>query len=202
MMGRRETWPGKSPKVLELISERKLKRYTVRRELVDPGVRDMPPMEIESAFTHEGLYIGGVKLAEILCNRRGVKPEKIHPADPACRIGFSETAGKWYGWSHKAMYGFKPGDRCTWDDVHFHASNRAEFVKVLREEYELDDFRDVELEETEAGVVVTRVRMLEGHDTKLQHTEPWPERWGRGEWQAESTEDARQMAIDFAEAVS
>ena len=27
-------------------------------------------------------------------------------------IGFSEKEQKWYGWSHRAIYGFKIGDKC------------------------------------------------------------------------------------------
>ena len=31
---------------------------------------------------------------------------------------------------------------------------------------------------------------------------PYPDSWGRGEWTAQTLEDARQMACDFAEGVS
>lgn len=30
---------------------------------------------------------------------------------------------------------------------------------------------------------------------------PFPEKWGKGEWTAKTLEDAKQMAIDFAESV-
>jgi hypothetical protein len=31
---------------------------------------------------------------------------------------------------------------------------------------------------------------------------PYPEEWGKGEWTAETTADAKQMAVDFASGVS
>ncbi len=36
------------------------------------------------------------------------KPKDIHKTP----IGFSEKEQKWYGWSHRAFYGFKVGDKC------------------------------------------------------------------------------------------
>lgn len=32
-------------------------------------------------------------------------------------IGFSEKECKWYGWSHRAIYGFKVGDKCKQGDL-------------------------------------------------------------------------------------
>jgi hypothetical protein len=36
----------------------------------------------------------------------GIKSEK----NPSCSIGKAECDGKWYGWSHRAVYGFGVGD--------------------------------------------------------------------------------------------
>ena len=40
------------------------------------------------------------------------------------------------------------------------------------------------------------------HHTIGRAFEPFPKKWGRGEWVAKTMDDARQMAIDFAEGVS
>ena len=32
-------------------------------------------------------------------------------------IGFSEKEQKWYGWSHRAIHGFKVGDKCKDGDL-------------------------------------------------------------------------------------
>lgn len=61
-------------------------------------------------------------------------------------VGFSPTNNKWYGWSHRAIYGFSVGSTCKKGDCHY-----------------------------------------------------TPE---KGEWVAQTMEDAKQMAIDFNEGVS
>lgn len=36
-----------------------------------------------------------------------LEPEFAHPNDEIKRIGRSKKDGKWYGWSHRAIHGFK-----------------------------------------------------------------------------------------------
>jgi hypothetical protein len=36
-----------------------------------------------------------------------------------CCIGFSSKDGKWYGWSHRAIFGFKIGSTCKKGDCHY-----------------------------------------------------------------------------------
>jgi hypothetical protein len=36
-----------------------------------------------------------------------LEPEKAHPSDNITSIGRSKKDGKWYGWSHRAINGFK-----------------------------------------------------------------------------------------------
>lgn len=54
-------------------------------------------------------YIGNVKLA-VQLTELGIAPKKISSTDQVCSIGFSSKENKWYGWSHRAIYGFKIGD--------------------------------------------------------------------------------------------
>lgn len=42
-------------------------------------------------------------------NKHGIVPEKISPSSKINQIGFSEKEQAWYGWSHRAIYGFKVG---------------------------------------------------------------------------------------------
>lgn len=45
-------------------------------------------------------------------NKHGIKPLRdIHTSS----IGFSEKEQKWYGFSHRAICGFKIGDKCKGD---------------------------------------------------------------------------------------
>jgi len=66
--------------------------------------------EMKFAYTPEGHYIGNSKWAHRLIVRRGIKPELASLKDNVCSIGFCEKEKKWYGWSHRAIYGFKVGD--------------------------------------------------------------------------------------------
>ena len=60
--------------------------------------------------------IGDPKTAYFLIVKRGIKPEKISPDMNVCSVGFCETEQKWYGWSHRAIYGFGIGDVVTEGD--------------------------------------------------------------------------------------
>lgn len=85
-----------------------------------------PSFVMRSAFTPDGYYIGTPVWAHRLIVGMGIKPEITPPQDPEandgkgliCTIGFCEREQRWYGWSHRAMFGFgigyvvKEGD-CT-----------------------------------------------------------------------------------------
>jgi len=95
----------------EVISERRFKAgYILKKEKVYPESYGGDSFEMTSAYTHGGLYIGESKMAYILCKKKGIKPELSAPKHNVCSIGFSQTEQKWYGWSHRAIYGFSVGD--------------------------------------------------------------------------------------------
>ena len=74
---------------------------------------------IKSTYTPTGDYIGDQKMAHFLCLKKGIKPEKANSTHNVCSIGFCEKEQKWYGWSHRAIFGFgigaevKEGDCCA-----------------------------------------------------------------------------------------
>jgi len=93
--------------------------YEVRWELIEgEEAGGGPSFVMKSAHTPEGSYIGDKKMAHFLCKKKGIKPESRLPANPeanngkgrTCSIGFCEQEQKWYGWSHRAIYGFSIGD--------------------------------------------------------------------------------------------
>ena len=47
-------------------------------------------------------------------DKHGIKTNKDIYKNP---IGFSEKEQKWYGWSHRSIYGFKIGDKCKKGDL-------------------------------------------------------------------------------------
>lgn len=61
------------------------------------------------AYNHQGDFIGDNKMAYFLCVKKRLKPELISKEHKVCSIGYCYNENKWYGWSHRAMYGFGIG---------------------------------------------------------------------------------------------
>jgi hypothetical protein len=92
----------------KVISTKKHDGYEVRKERYVLGGDDA--IEIDSAYTPEGHYIGSPEDAEKLTQEYGIKPELAKPDNAVCSVGKSSKDGKWYGWSHRAISGFKSRD--------------------------------------------------------------------------------------------
>lgn len=131
--------------VTKVLSVRRFKcGYEVRREMWDHG--DVDETEMCTAYTPSGDYIGDPKDAYRLVHERGIQPQprKRKKTPSVCSIGYSVKDGKWYGWSHRAIYGFKVGSKVKKGNCGYRGK----------------------------------------------------------EWAAETTADAKKMAMDFAESVS
>lgn len=72
---------------------------------------------IRWATNLNGDYIGESRDAYRLCQKRGIAPILRTADSGVCSIGFSEREQKWYGWSHRAIYGFGVGDIVEEGDV-------------------------------------------------------------------------------------
>jgi hypothetical protein len=170
---------------------------------------------MKSAYNREGDYIGNPLTAYRICKKRGIYPEKANPSSNVCSIGFCDKEKKWYGWSHRAMYGFGIGDTVKKGDCAYLPTNPddllneslafwvddKEHTKVLRTEKNVPDPHG---DREGIGVLVEYefTRKKDGATLGTIHWEPYPEKWGKGEWEAKSLEDAKEMAIAFAEGVS
>jgi hypothetical protein len=105
---------------IKIISERVMKAgYVLRRELRESPCIGDPPYEWTMAYTPQGNYIGNPRDAFELCVKRGIRPELVKPGSNTCSIGFSGKDGKWYGWSHRAIFGFRIGSTCKKGDCHY-----------------------------------------------------------------------------------
>lgn len=62
---------------------------------------------LEVAYTPRGSYIGNLETATFLVSK-GIVPEAL-PSHNVCSIGFNKNEQKWYGWSHRAIFGFEIG---------------------------------------------------------------------------------------------
>ena len=77
--------------------------YELRRELCE--CPDGTFLEILSAYTLTGHYIGDPGAARHLCVRRGIRPEPRVPGNHVCSVG-KDKRGRWWGWSHRAISSF------------------------------------------------------------------------------------------------
>ena len=64
-----------------------------------------------------------------------IKSEKTHPDHSVASIGKSAADGKWYGWSHRAVYGFKKGDEVKDDS----AGKKVDYPKLANGETDFDN---------------------------------------------------------------
>lgn len=51
-------------------------------------------------------YVGNLRTAYFLYVERGIAPELRTDKQKVCSVGYCKREGKWYGWSHRAIYGF------------------------------------------------------------------------------------------------
>lgn len=133
----------------------------------------------------------------------------------AC-IGFNPTEQKWYGWSHRAIYGFGVGSECKKGSCGYSASNKKDFAEEnlrwycdtdMDETYKVDISAKEAIQEGKLGVKVEYTYNNKVPNESMRSTthfvfEPYPKKWGKGEWTANSLNEAREMAVDFAKGVS
>ena len=84
--------------------------------------------QVISAYTLDGLYIGDENMALFLCVKKGIKPELTEENNDVCCIGYSEHDNKWYGWSHRAIYGYGIGSKVKKGDCSYQASSEKDFA--------------------------------------------------------------------------
>lgn len=102
--------------------------YIVEHALIS-GVGGAPDFAMQVALTPSGDYIGTSLQAYRLCYKYGIKPEKADPSDQVCSIGWSEKNQMWYGWSHRAIHGFKVGDAVSEGDCTASSGVTEEYLK-------------------------------------------------------------------------
>ena len=126
---------------------------SISSELVDfINVHRGEHVIVKATYTPDGHYIGSSRHAHYLIVKRGIKPELINSQHNVCSIGFCEKEQKWYGWSHRAIFGFevgsvaKEGDCCTtsgWTEEYLqqHPEERLKVIPLGFEAKTLSDAR-------------------------------------------------------------
>ena len=185
------------------------------RELIDGSEYECEDFEIKSAYTiPDGWYIGDSKWAYRLCKVRGIKPEPREPScfssnagrGRTCSIGFCEKEQKFYGWSHRAIYGFGIGSKVKKGDCAYSPTDKDDFLEDCIRFWGGDNHDEIKGIFVADGVDISWIYDERTYNKKLRGKKGgtfchYPSQWGRGEWVAETLNDARQMAIDFAEGV-
>lgn len=179
------------------------------------------PTLLKTAYVNTGMYLGDHVHAEMLINR-GIT-QNFYGDKVAC-AGFNPIEKKWYGWSHRAIYGFGIGSECVKGDCCYIPSCKEDCVRALKEFWDHGIPRTVNRDDGTTVVFTSEIKNIK-HDVvrdgqlgfsydydccgdngenigRPNSFEPYPVPWGRGEWTATTLEEARQMAIDFAKGVS
>lgn len=177
------------------------------------AINDAPAQVItmKIARTPEGRYIGDPKTAHYLCKKRGIAPELADPNDNVCSIGFCEREQKWYGWSHRAIYGFGVGSHIKQGDCGYVPKDKEDFRLACIRWWKDDHHDQVIAYEITGGLGELGIRTQWTYSDNVPNENlrsaeggdfvPYPDEFGRGEWIAATMDDARQMACDFAEGV-
>jgi len=192
------------------------------------------PFDMCSAFTYPaGEYIGNSKNAYRLCAKRGIKPERIpEPPRPPmtkteeakkllkegdydhmypCSIGFCERENKWYGWSHRAIYGFTIGSEVKKGHCAYTPTGPQDMLDDMIRFWVEDGtilkqaigVPDPHSQRGGLGVLLEyESKAKSGKGCTHINWEPYLDPWGKGEWTAKTMEDAKEMAIAFAKSVS
>lgn len=125
----------------------------------------------------------------------------------AC-IGFSEKEQKWYGWSHRGFYGFGIGSEVKRGDCAYKPKNKEDYEQRMLEFWKDECYKNMKIKHIDdTKFNITWKYTEETPNEKLRNTKGsttcyYPNEYGRGEWKAETLEDAKQMAMDYAEFVS
>jgi hypothetical protein len=85
--------------------------YEVRKEVRNYGTKKAHEVIGRSAYSPSGDYIGNPRMVKHLTDRGITIFEKGDPNGNVCILGFNPEKQIWYGWSHRAITGFRLGDK-------------------------------------------------------------------------------------------
>lgn len=170
----------------------------------DSDIGNSSPMELTYALNKDGHYIGDPEWAATLYTEYGIVPELRNPDSKTCSIGKGRD-GKWYGWSHRAIYGFEPGSSVTPGHSAYKPSTVEEMYDSLYMWH--DTAKEMDMNVTIEGnefIVKLKYAIYPKGDAskKLMQEDEYRTSVGVGAWTAHTDMDAKRMAEDFAESVS
>jgi hypothetical protein len=183
--------------------------YTVETCVFPPGSYGLgtEAFEMTYALNLNGDYIGNVDDAKYLCEEKGIRPILRTPDSKTCSIGKSVIDNKWYGWSHRALYGFEIGHTVVPGDCNYKPRTVEQYLDTLYVAYSEYSDLSIVLNKDKTEVTIKYSIIPENTDPSknvdtiyCERTEPVV--LGRGTWRAINEQDTIQMASEFAESVS
>jgi hypothetical protein len=161
----------------------------------------MPGEFLHSAVNAAGHYIGDEDTAKFLCDQRGITPELAQPDNNVCSIGFCEAEQKWYGWSHRAIYGFGIGSKVEKGDCGYVPVGWDDFLDGAARFWQGDGHLHVTATRgvDEGGRDCAHVAWEYTDDIpnkklrgKISGSVMYPPaEWGKGEWTAATLDDGQ-----------
>lgn len=200
--------------------------FTTQIELVKAPCDDDEPVELNVVYTREGFYVGDLDQALHLTSL-GVISE-VRPRsglkEHTCSIGFNPEEQKWYGWSHRGHCSFGIGDKVEKGDCAYEPIDIEDFNSQWLAFWDVsEDWRECETPDItcknelvelisntthpdhgdQLGSLIKTKHVFRGadRDFESEYFQPYPERWGKGEWVAMTLDDAKEMAITYADSV-
>ena len=92
-------------------------KYVIVDMVIDGSKHGGIDQRVEYAFTFEGNLIGDIKIAKLLINTKGIKPELRSSIDSICSIGYSKKKQMYYGWTYGKLRGFSIGSKLEEGDI-------------------------------------------------------------------------------------
>ena len=197
--------------VSKVLKETDKGNWLEREEIWKTSPSDSEGTQMTATYSYDGDYIGDPKTAEML-KKKGITHFE-RTSDDHCRvsIGFNPEEQKWYGWSHRAIYGFGIGSKVKKGDCAYVPSSYKEYKGEGKDIcWNLKDNGECHRNATVAIRPVDPDNP-EGEQEAVPNSEEGivkcsaencPLEIGKGEWEAKTLDDAKQMAIDFANGVS
>ncbi|MBC6444596.1 MAG: hypothetical protein GDA50_04080 [Alphaproteobacteria bacterium GM202ARS2] len=185
--------------------------FVLVKQLIDGSSYGSEDFEVTVALTPTGDYIGNEETARYIVGNRGIAPEKVEPLRTICSIGFCARERRWYGWSHRAICGFGIGSEVRRGDIAYVPTCWDDFkddcIRFWTDPHHLDVKASNVAQDSVQGVYVSWTYSDTFGNEAMRGTiggtfiAP-PKQWGRGEWMAKSLDDAKQMAINYADDVA
>lgn len=170
--------------------------------------------EVHSCYSRydNNTYIGDIDRTLFLLRVKHLsKIQRAEKEHLVCSIGWCEREHKWYGWSHRAIFGFGIGSEVKSGHCAYKAKDKDDFLLECVNFWEDEDHLFVIGDEVEQeglkGVRVSWVYSDKILNKSLRgkigsHFSAYPESYGKGEWTAKYLNDAKEMAKDFAVSIS